>query len=118
MKVRLVHEASEQTWETAARPTSNLQRIRLQGTNGEFLLFIEGDAGEDPFRTLTPRQKVVAVLATRGLTTKAIAAELGIGNETIRTHLKTIYLKLGVAGRTELTRLAIGGLVFLDEEMP
>ena len=55
-----------------------------------------------PARThLSPREQEVLDGLSRGLTYHAIADELGIGVETIRTHIKRIYEKLHVQSRTE-----------------
>lgn len=59
---------------------------------------------------LTERELEVAQLASQGLSNEAIAEKLTIGAETVKTHLKHIYRKLGVDNRTSLTaRLAKAG---------
>jgi len=50
---------------------------------------------------LSPREHDVLTGLAKGMTYQAIAGELGIGIETIRTHLKRIYQKLHVQSRTE-----------------
>jgi RNA polymerase sigma factor (sigma-70 family) len=50
---------------------------------------------------LSPREQAVLDSLARGLTYKAIADQLGISIETIRTYLKRIYQKLHVQSRTE-----------------
>jgi two-component system nitrate/nitrite response regulator NarL len=57
---------------------------------------------EDATAGLTPREKEVLRLTTRGLRTKEIAAELNIAEGTVRIHLHSIYEKLRVDGRVEL----------------
>lgn len=54
-----------------------------------------------PEAHLSPREQAVLECLTRGLTYKAIADQLGISIETIRTHLKRVYQKLHVRSRTE-----------------
>lgn len=49
---------------------------------------------------LSPREQEVIQLVADGLVTKAIAANLSIGENTVKGHLKSICLKLGVSGRT------------------
>ena len=51
---------------------------------------------------LTSREREVALLAARGMTTKDIAAHLDLSARTVDTHLARIYRKLGVAGRADL----------------
>lgn len=50
---------------------------------------------------LTSREEEVLRLVAGGLINKEIADELGIGIETVRSHLKNIYEKLHVRSRTE-----------------
>jgi two-component system nitrate/nitrite response regulator NarL len=58
------------------------------------------------FPELTPRQAEVLKVVLRGSSDKAIARELGISPNTVKTHLKTIYAELGVAGRGEAVYIA------------
>jgi two-component system nitrate/nitrite response regulator NarL len=58
------------------------------------------------FPELTPRQADVLKVVLRGSSDKAIARELGISPNTVKTHLKTIYAELGVAGRGEAVYIA------------
>ncbi len=50
---------------------------------------------------LSPREQGVLDCLAKGMTYKAIADQLGISIETIRTHLKRVYQKLHVQSRTE-----------------
>lgn len=54
-----------------------------------------------PKTHLSPREQEVLDCLAKGMTYKAIADQLGISIETIRTHLKRIYEKLHVQSRTE-----------------
>ena len=49
-----------------------------------------------------------ARLAGDGLSTRDVAAELGISPRTVETHLASIYGKLGVSSRAELGRAMAG----------
>lgn len=51
---------------------------------------------------LTPQERTVAVLASRGGKNKEIAAELVVSPKTIEYHLGNIYRKLGVNNRAQL----------------
>jgi len=50
---------------------------------------------------LSPREQGVLDCLAKGLTYKAIADQLGISIETVRTYLRRIYEKLHVQSRTE-----------------
>lgn len=50
--------------------------------------------------TLTPRELSVLRLLSLGKRTAAIATHLGLGEETVRSHLKKAQRKLGVSDRT------------------
>lgn len=55
----------------------------------------------DPAVALTMREEETLVLLTKGYANKEIADQLGIGVETVRSHLKSIYNKMHVRSRTE-----------------
>jgi predicted ATPase/DNA-binding NarL/FixJ family response regulator/DNA-binding XRE family transcriptional regulator len=57
---------------------------------------------------LTGRQAEVLRLLAAGLSNKQIAAELFLSPATVERHLATIYHKLGVGGRVEAARYALG----------
>jgi DNA-binding CsgD family transcriptional regulator len=50
---------------------------------------------------LTAREKEILGLAVKGMKTSQIASRLSVSTQTIRTHFKNIYPKLGVNSRTE-----------------
>lgn len=50
---------------------------------------------------LTSREKEVLSLAARGMTTTRIARHLFVSTQTVRSHFRNIYPKLGVNSRTE-----------------
>lgn len=56
---------------------------------------------------LTSREKEILGLAAAGLRTVQIANKLCISTQTVRTHFKNIYPKLGVNSRTEAIILAL-----------
>jgi len=57
-----------------------------------------------PWSSLTPRQLELARLAVEGLKRREIAKRLGLTENTVKTHLKDIYVRLGVSTRAELVR--------------
>ena len=54
---------------------------------------------------LTPREADVLELLQEGATNAQIAQRLSIGLETVRTHARNIYRKLGISSRRDLSRL-------------
>jgi LuxR family maltose regulon positive regulatory protein len=62
--------------------------------------------------TLTPKERSVLELLTRHLTNKEIALALGIGQETVKWHLKNLFVKLDVASRKQIVcRAQLMGLL-------
>jgi DNA-binding NarL/FixJ family response regulator len=56
---------------------------------------------------LTQRELEVLQQIARGLRNKEIGAELGIAEDTVKMHVKSILMKLGVNDRTEAVTLAL-----------
>ena len=54
---------------------------------------------------LTPREVQVAVLIARGHSKTYIGEQLGLKENTVRTHTKNLYAKLGVQSREQLMEL-------------
>jgi DNA-binding NarL/FixJ family response regulator len=54
-----------------------------------------------PHPNLTPRQVEVLRLLEQGRSTKQIAAELHLSTETVRNHIRRLFLALGVNSRLE-----------------
>src|SRR5918996_583677 len=65
---------------------------------------------------LTAREAEVLELLQDGRTNSEIAEALEIGVETVRTHARSIYRKLGVPSRRELARRAQQEPVVVDDE--
>ena len=55
---------------------------------------------------LTPREADVLELLQEGATNAQLAHSLSIGIETVRTHARNIYRKLGISSRRDLARLS------------
>ncbi|MGW2638556.1 LuxR C-terminal-related transcriptional regulator [Streptomyces sp. NPDC001348] len=51
---------------------------------------------------LTDREREIAVLASRGASSRAIAEELSLSVRTVDNHLQRVYVKLGVSNRSGL----------------
>lgn len=61
-------------------------------------------AAGQPADGLTHREREVALLVADGLRSREVAERLGIASQTVKSHLKTIFDKLGVRNRVELAR--------------
>jgi DNA-binding CsgD family transcriptional regulator/tetratricopeptide (TPR) repeat protein len=57
---------------------------------------------------LTKREREVATLAARGITSKDIAERLYVSVRTVDNHLGRVYEKLGISSRSELAELLSG----------
>ena len=51
---------------------------------------------------LTERERQIVALLLKGRTYKLISAELHVSENTVKTHIKNIYSKLGVSSKAEL----------------
>jgi DNA-binding CsgD family transcriptional regulator len=58
-------------------------------------------------RRLTSREKEILGLAAEGMQTTQIANRLFVSTQTVRSHFKNIYPKLGVNSRTEAVIVAL-----------
>lgn len=56
---------------------------------------------------LTQRESEILSFVVNGLSNRAIASKLVIGDETVKTHLSSIYRKLGVSDRTGAVATAL-----------
>jgi len=75
----------------------------------------DGSRAEDPYDTLTDREKQVLKLVAEGHSNKEVADELGISVKTAMSHREHIMEKLDLHSRTELIRFAIKqGIIRVD----
>ena len=56
--------------------------------------------------SLTKAELRVVGLVTEGLTNPQIAQRLFVSAQTVKTHMKNVFRKLGVSSRAELAALA------------
>lgn len=63
-----------------------------------------GFRGSGPYG-LTPMEETVATMLLRGLTNREIGRELGISEQTVKTHMRNLMHKMGVHDRTQAAAL-------------
>jgi DNA-binding NarL/FixJ family response regulator len=104
--------------ETEARDIINAIHLASRGMH---VLPRSAAAGSGTFaiegsELLTRREAEVLEQLQNGATNAQIAHQLSIGIETVRTHARNIYRKLGITSRRELPRLARQEPVVVDAE--
>lgn len=67
-------------------------------------------APPNPWQGLSGRAREIAEALCSGWPDKKIAAELGIGYSTVRTHVDALFERFGVHNRTELVQRLLKGL--------
>lgn len=70
-------------------------------------MIVDHPSGPPALAELTPHELRVAAIVASGATNKEIASRLFVTQKTVEYHLRSIYRKLGIRSRTELTRLYI-----------
>jgi DNA-binding NarL/FixJ family response regulator len=91
--------------ETQARDIINAIHLASRGMHVLPRLAASGNGPALGPDVLTPREADVLELLQDGRTNAQIARELSIGMETVRTHARNIYRKLGVSSRRDLAKL-------------
>jgi DNA-binding NarL/FixJ family response regulator len=66
--------------------------------------FQKKPASHTPAESLTNRESEILALLSEGLSNKEIAERVNISYDTVRAHLRHIYEKLHVGGRTEAVK--------------
>jgi DNA-binding NarL/FixJ family response regulator len=88
--------------ETQARDVLNAIHLASRGLQLLPRSLSRGGGAAFSGHLLTPRESEVLALLQQGSSNPQIARSLGVGVETVRTHARNIYRKLGVSSRREL----------------
>ena len=70
--------------------------------------FQRNEPAAETAEKLSARESEILTLLTRGYRSKEVANELGIGVQTVHTHLRNIYEKLHVRSRSEAVARYLG----------
>jgi two-component system, NarL family, nitrate/nitrite response regulator NarL len=91
-----------------AAEAATLGAARALGAAADaYLVSAGGIPDEEPLvEPLTARELQVLTLVADGLPNKAIAAALGVSDETVKFHLGAVFGKLGASNRTDAVRRA------------
>ncbi len=68
---------------------------------------LTSNGDDDPFATLSPRERQIVTMVVNGLSSAAIGTQLHLSPKTVDTYRSRIMAKLGVSGVTGLVRLAV-----------
>ena len=71
------------------------------------LVSMAGAPGPDPTSLLTRREREVLELLSAGMTNAAIARRLKVAPDTVASHLKRLYPKLGARNRAQAVAYAV-----------
>jgi DNA-binding NarL/FixJ family response regulator len=72
--------------------------------------------GETPKSRLTQRESDVLHMVTQGATNAQIAAQLGLGEKTVRNYVSRLYRKLSLNSRAEIATSAVHADLGADQE--
>ncbi len=92
-----------------ASPAAQFVQTVLAVAAGESVPVPDGRVAAD--LTLSPRERTVLTLISRGLTHDQIATRLGISKHTVDTYVKRVRTKRKIGNKAELTRAALQPVV-------
>ena len=65
---------------------------------------------------LSPREREVLLLSSKGFPVKEVATKLAITERTVQAHLSSVYTKFGAKNKTEALIIALkNGILYIDE---
>jgi two-component system nitrate/nitrite response regulator NarL len=91
----------------AVRAAAGGQMVTSPTLPGALLQYLQRASSAPPQPRLGEREREVMRLTAEGLSGPEIAAELGIGATTVKTHLQRVYRKLDVADRAAMVAKAL-----------
>ena len=74
------------------------------------------EEGAHKMAPLSPREREVLLLSSKGFPVKEVAAKLAITERTVQAHLSSVYTKFGAKNKTEALIIALKkGVLLIDE---
>ena len=92
---------------------ASVRWARLHGAGGHVYLLHIASAPQLPIAAdgvLSPRQRRAAEFLAAGATVRETAHAMGVGPETVRTHIREVYQRLGISNRVELAAALTRGV--------
>jgi DNA-binding CsgD family transcriptional regulator len=96
--LRTFRRLSARSWSQRAEAELRACGVAVTGTTSE----------RDALEELTPQQRQIVLLASRGLTNREIADRVFLSPRTVSSHLYRSFPKLGVADRHQLSDVIAG----------
>lgn len=94
------------------RPGEVVARVSVDGE--DYALVRYGEAPEVSNSSLSPRETEIVRLVASGMPNKAIAEVLDISPWTVATHIRRIFMKLGVHSRAHMIASLVDDAFVLD----
>jgi len=100
----LMNQGLEKTQRTRIRLRNRCHMLTCVPLDGMVACMLSPSSDEHPqtWQLLTTREREVLQLLSEDKNTAAIAAQLGLGETTVRTHVEHMRAKLGVSTRAAL----------------
>ncbi len=101
----VLKEAAASDLVAAIRAAARGERWIARGLTHRVLALM-GSRPDDGGDDLTPREREISEHVARGMSNRHVARELDIAESTVKMHLHSVFTKLDIANRVELSLLA------------
>ncbi|HYY12763.1 MAG TPA: helix-turn-helix transcriptional regulator [Kineosporiaceae bacterium] len=72
----------------------------------------------DPLQDLSPREREILGLMAEGLSNAAICGKLRLSPRTVESHIRAIFIRLGLFEAPDTNRRVLAVLAYLGEDGP